>query len=177
MGKDVTVVTATVGDRLDWVVVVYRVPREPSSPRIAIWRRLRNLGVGQLGDGVVALPEDARTREHLEWIADQVTEAGGSALLLRAQALSAADEQAMASAMARARAQEYHDLAAAAHLAAGTPPESPADRSRTLKRLRRELRAIQRRDYFPPAERDAAVAAVRRLAAAEPVATTMEHHP
>ena len=41
---------ATTGaDGLTWVVLIYRVPREPSSPRIAIWRRLRSLGVAQLG--------------------------------------------------------------------------------------------------------------------------------
>src|SRR5215207_6471513 len=59
-------VVATMG-RVSWVVLVHRVPREPSTPRIAIWRKLRALGAAQLGDGVVALPEDARTREHLEW--------------------------------------------------------------------------------------------------------------
>ena len=33
-----------------WVLLSYRVPREPSTPRIAVWRRLRQLGVAQLGD-------------------------------------------------------------------------------------------------------------------------------
>jgi hypothetical protein len=86
--------------RVSWVVLVHRVPRAPSTPRIAIWRRLRALGVAQLGDGVVALPEDARTREHLEWVADRVLEAGGTALLLRAQAFARRDEQAIARGMA-----------------------------------------------------------------------------
>lgn len=50
-------------ERLQWVLLVYRLPREPSTPRISLWRKLRRLGVAQLGDGVVALPLDARTRE------------------------------------------------------------------------------------------------------------------
>ena len=62
-----------------WVLLCYRVPREPSAPRIAIWRKLKRLGVAQLGDGLVGLPADARTREQLEWVAEEVTEAGGSA--------------------------------------------------------------------------------------------------
>src|SRR5262249_54104107 len=61
------------------VLLCYRVPREPSAPRIAIWRKLKRLGVAQLGDGLVGLPADARTREQLEWVAEDVTEAGGSA--------------------------------------------------------------------------------------------------
>ena len=147
--------------RVPWVVLVYRVPREPSAPRIAIWRRMRALGVAQLGDGIVALPEDARTREHLEWLADQVLEAGGTALLMRAQTLTRTDEQHLAQSMATARAEEYESVRTAA-IAARTG--EAAERRRVLKRLRREMRAAQRRDYFPPAERDAAHAALAALA-------------
>ncbi len=149
----------TAPERLSWVSLSYRVPRTPSAPRIAIWRRLRALGVAQLGDGTVALPEDARTREHLEWVADQVIEAGGTALLLRSEAMSAADERTMASAMAAARAEEYQQLTLrATEAVAGDAP------GRALTRLRRELRRVQRRDYFPPSEREAAVAALAALA-------------
>jgi hypothetical protein len=146
---------------VSWVTLVYQVPREPSSPRIAIWRRLKALGVAQLGDGVVALPEDARTREQLEWVADQVVAAGGNALLLRAHTLSRRDERPLAQAMSDARAIEYRDLISHATVVADTP-----GRVRVLKRLRRDLRRVQRRDYFPPSERDEAVAALNRLAAA-----------
>jgi hypothetical protein len=164
MTHRVTVVTPNSTGTVDWVVLIYRVPREPSTPRIAIWRKLRSFGVAQLGDGAVALPEDARSREHLEWIADQVVEAGGTALLLRAQTLARKDERVLARAMAQARAEEYLDLATRTGeiaQAGGTPGEG----TRTLLRLRKELRSIQRRDYFPPVEREAAVAAVNDLAA------------
>ncbi len=150
-------------EALDWVTLIYRVPREPSAPRIAVWRKLKALGVAQLGDGLVALPEDARTREHLEWVADQVIEAGGTALLLRAQALAHRDERALAQSMSRARAKEYRELAArAAEVEAEAA--GPVERAGVLKRLRADLRKIKKRDYFPPAERDDAVAAVNRLA-------------
>lgn len=45
-----------------WVLLSYRLPREPSTPRITIWRKLKRLGVAQISDGLVALPADARTR-------------------------------------------------------------------------------------------------------------------
>jgi hypothetical protein len=51
---------------VEWVLLSYRLPREPSTPRIALWRKLRNLGVAKLGDGLVALPQDPRTREQFE---------------------------------------------------------------------------------------------------------------
>src|SRR3954470_6216916 len=72
-----------------WALLAYRLPREPSTPRIALWRALRRLGVGQIVDGLVALPADARTREQLEWLAEAVTQAGGEASVWLAQPGSA----------------------------------------------------------------------------------------
>ena len=46
---------------------------------------------------------------------------------------------------------------------AGTAPA--AERVATLRRARAEWRAIDRRDFFPPAERELAAAALRELAA------------
>jgi hypothetical protein len=46
--------------------------------------------------------------------------------------------------------------------AAGSANE--AERVRTIRRLRDELRRIHRRDYFPPTERDTARQAVEALA-------------
>src|SRR5918995_240816 len=75
---------------VDWVLLAYRLPREPSTPRITVWRKLRRLGVVQLVDGLVALPADARTKEQLEWIAEEVLEAGGEATVWGGQPGSAA---------------------------------------------------------------------------------------
>src|SRR6266496_4310557 len=68
-----------VDHRTRWVLLAYRLPREPSTPRITLWRQLRRLGVAQIADGVVALPLDARTREQLEWLAEDVVDNGGEA--------------------------------------------------------------------------------------------------
>src|SRR5438034_6549182 len=90
-----------------WVLLCYRIPREPSTPRITVWRKLKRLGVAQLADGLVALPADARTREQLEWIADGITGVGGDASIWLAQPASAAQERDLATRMAATRAAEY----------------------------------------------------------------------
>jgi hypothetical protein len=149
-------------DRVGWILMNYRVPRDPSTPRIAIWRQLRRLGVALLGDGLVGLPEDARTRERMEWIADQVEAAGGTATLWRARTLSRADEKAIAQQMSQARADEYQSIVDDAE---DVRQMASVEHTRQLKRLRRALREVQRRDYFPPPEREIARIAVEQLAA------------
>ena len=122
--------------------------------------------MAQVGDGLVALPEDARTREQLEWVADDIEAAHGSASLWRAELLSIRDEQRLVAQLVTARAEEYVDISRRAR-AAQTDQIDPAVTGRLLGRLRRELRRIRRRDYFPPPEAELARRAVQELA---------EHH-
>jgi hypothetical protein len=148
-----------------WVLLSYRVPREPSTPRITIWRKLKRLGVAQISDGLVALPADARTREQLEWIAEEIIDAGGSASIWLAQPSTAATEQDLTATMSAARAAEYAKITTEAQAATRLDPDA---RMPVVRRLRADLLRIQRRDYFPPAERDQAGAAIDALAAPIP---------
>jgi hypothetical protein len=152
-----------------WVLLSYRIPREPSTLRITIWRKLKRIGVAQISDGLVALPDDARTREHLDWIADEILELGGTAAIWIAQPGTAGIERDLAAAMAAARAAEYVKVTDEALAAAD---RGEAARLSVARRLRAELRRIYRRDYFPPVERDHATAAVDALA--QPVTDSEE---
>jgi Protein ChrB, N-terminal len=154
--------------RSEWVLLAYRLPREPSTPRIALWRRLRRLGAVQIVDGLVALPRDSRTQEQLEWLADEILEANGEATVWSAAAGSIAQEQALARRMASSVAGEYRAVIEAA--AAAERKDGPA-RRRALARLRRALRVIRGRDFFPPPERELAEKAVEELASLAEVAT------
>lgn len=146
----------------DWVLLAYRLPREPSTPRSTVWRKLKRLGVAQIGDGLVALPADARTREALEWIAEEVLEHDGEAMLWLGRPADAAAPAAIQERMSAAVAVEYDAVIAEATANRGS---DTATRRRVAARLRRELHRIQARDFFPPRQRDAAVRAVDDLAA------------
>lgn len=50
----------------------------PPAVRTTVCRKPQRLGVAQIGDGVVALPEDTRTRERLKWNSDRCEEANGA---------------------------------------------------------------------------------------------------
>jgi hypothetical protein len=148
--------------RISWVLLAYRLPREPSTPRSALWRRLRRLGVAQVLDGLAALPLDARNREQLEWLADEILDAGGEATIWVGELGSAGQERELAALMAEAIAVEYRALIEQAAVARG---QALGQRRRTLGRLRRELRRIRARDYFPPPEREFAQRALDEMVA------------
>jgi hypothetical protein len=154
-------ITANRGKPLRWVFLVYRLPREPSTPRISVWRKLRRLGAAQLQDGLITLPLDSRNREQMEWIADEVIEAGGEAQIWLAESATAAQERALASSMTSAIDDEYRLIIAAAREAR---QEDSTSRLRTLKRLRKELARVRARDYFGTSVRDAAKTSVDGLA-------------
>jgi hypothetical protein len=149
----------------DWVLLAYRLPRVPSTPRSAVWRKLKRLGVAWLGDGLVALPADPRTREQLEWVAEEVTDHGGEAILWLGRPLGASAISAVVGRMTAAIAAEYDAVAAEA--AAMRIADAPA-RRRAVVRLRRELHRIQGRDFFTCPRHEAARRAVEHLAAADP---------
>ena len=69
---------------MDWRVITYRLPAEPSRHRIAIWRELRRLGAVPLQQGSWALPAGEPFDAGLAQITDAITVAGGYPLMLTA---------------------------------------------------------------------------------------------
>ena len=135
-------------ERARWVLLVYRVPREPSRHRVAVWRKLRDLGALYLKDGVAALPEDAVTREQLEWLQLRVREAGGEATLWEGRPGTAAEEAELVEAFRSSREETYRDIIAQAGRLRRKAEMGGGALLEKLGKLERAFRAERRRDYF-----------------------------
>jgi hypothetical protein len=72
---------------LSWVLLVYKIPREPTSSRATIWRKLKRLGALLLHDAVWVLPATAWTREQFQWLAVEIGELEGEAHLWESRLL------------------------------------------------------------------------------------------
>jgi len=70
-----------------WVLLVYRIPREPTSSRATIWRKLKRLGALLLHDAVWVLPATPWTREQFQWLAVEIGELEGEAYLWESRVL------------------------------------------------------------------------------------------
>ncbi len=93
-----------------WLILVYHLPREPSRHRVAVWRKLKALGALYLQDGVAALPEDAVTREQLEWLQLRIQEAGGEATLWEALPNTISEGKNLVAAFRDAREEGYRTV-------------------------------------------------------------------
>jgi hypothetical protein len=152
--------------RTRWLILVYQLPREPSRHRVAVWRKLKTLGALYLQDGAVALPEDAVTREQLEWLQLRVREAGGEATLWEAQPATLAEEKALVKAFRSSREEAYANiLSEAERVRRKAEMGGGTALGEELGKLEREFRAERRRDYFRSPlrkEADSALKAARK---------------
>jgi hypothetical protein len=78
-----------------WVLLVYRIPREPTSSRATIWRKLKRLGALLLHDAVWVLPATPWTREQFQWLAVEIGELEGEAYLWESHLLLNGQEDAL----------------------------------------------------------------------------------
>jgi hypothetical protein len=154
---------STGGEKTRWLILIYHLPRDPSRYRVAVWRKLKSLGALYLQDGVAALPEDAVTREQLEWLQLRIQETGGEATLWEAVPNTVAEDQDLVAAFRGAREEGYRKVIEGAE-SIRRKAELGGDGASLLEELartEREFRAERRRDYFRSPRRTEAAEALR----------------
>jgi hypothetical protein len=158
---------AMTGEATRWLLLSYRLPREPTRLRLAVWRRLKRVGAVPLHGAIWTVPLDAKTREDFEWLAEEIEEAGGTTLLWVAESLSGQQDQSIAARLRREAENRYAGLAASARTLAhreSADTEELRAALRALGRLERALRLEHRRDYFRAPGRQAAQEAIAEAA-------------
>jgi hypothetical protein len=64
-----------------WLLLAYKVPRDPTASRVYVWRKLKKLGAVALQDAVWVLPNTPQTLEQFRWLAAEIMEMDGKASL------------------------------------------------------------------------------------------------
>jgi Protein ChrB, N-terminal len=75
-----------------WLLIAYKIPPEPTSKRVALWRKLKGMGAVYLQNSVCLLP---RTDDHirqLKIIENDIGAVHGEVVILETVALDAAQE-------------------------------------------------------------------------------------
>jgi hypothetical protein len=160
-------VDAALGDagKTRWLILIYHLPRDPSRHRVAVWRKLKVLGAIYLQDGAAVLPEDAVTREQLEWLQLRIREAGGEATLWEALPNTVAEDRFLIEEFRASHEAAYKKLIEASDrlrrkVALGSDKVLLLEE---LGKLEREFRAERRRDYFRSPLRNEAAMVLREV--------------
>jgi DNA-binding transcriptional regulator PaaX len=137
--------------QISWALLVFTLPREPSAPRVAVWRKLKKLGAALLHDAVWVLPAQPALLEHFRWLAAEISESSGEALMWVAeQGLPGQDDALIEQFRAQAEV-EYQAILAALD---AEKPAARDDAHAERAVLARRYQQIHARDYFhaPAAE-------------------------
>ncbi len=75
-----------------WLLLAYRIPREPTRLRATVWRRIKALGAIYLHNSVAALPDSPSHERALRALRREIVELGGTAQLMRSELLAGSSD-------------------------------------------------------------------------------------
>lgn len=97
-------------DGVTWLVLIYKVPSEPSRLRATVWRRIKGIGAVYLQSGCAALPASGPAERAMRSLRGEIRGLGGEAQLLRSEVLAGHTE--VVAAYNGARDEEYTEIMA-----------------------------------------------------------------
>src|SRR5215831_18985378 len=97
-------------DTIRWLLLTYKVPAEPASKRVALWRRVRGMGAVYLQNGVCLLPKTDDHARRLKMMENDIAEMGGEAVLLDTVALDRAQEDKVVTRFKADRDDAYREF-------------------------------------------------------------------
>ncbi len=156
---------------LKWLLLIHQLPAKPAYVRVKIWRRLQALGAVTVKNAVYALPANTETREDLTWLAKEIVESEGEAIVCEATFIEGLSDGDLRALFDGARDEDYSRIAGEAReLGARLPTDATDDMLAEIAgqttKLRKQLDAVVAIDFFGAEARATAEGLVSGLEAA-----------
>jgi hypothetical protein len=153
------------GAPLSWRVLIYRVPTEPASKRVAVWRDLKRLGALYLQQCACIFPDIPGVTEDVNQVAAKIPALGGETFLLDVPKLQPDDEARIIEAFRAQRASEYAEIIEECetkfvkeiefeHFRQNYTFEEAEEIEQDLEKIRRWFERVRERDWFKADRRD-----------------------
>jgi hypothetical protein len=143
---------------MEWIVLLFRVPAEPSRHRVAVWRELRHTGAVSIGQSAWLTPAAPAFADGIARAITIIQAAGGEAIVLDAGGHQPTDSQQLAAIYTAAREAEWVEFLAECgkYLAEIDKEIAKAkltlaeldEEEQSLERLRRWYRELRLRDVL-----------------------------
>ena len=136
-----------------WLLLIHQLPAKPAYARVKVWRRLQGLGAVTVKGAVYALPAHPEAREDFAWLAKEIVESGGEAMVCEATLVEGVSDAELQALFDAARDEDYGRIAVEARELAARmdgPASDPAMAEVTSQatRLRKQLDAVVAIDFF-----------------------------
>ena len=135
-----------------WLLLLYSLPTNRNTERVAVWRRLKKMGAVQIKTSTYLLPDEPAQYEQFQWLAKQIRDYGGDSTLVRAQEIEGLTKDNVISLFNAARDKEYSQLRRS--LQSFIPRRKKLDTELAaveLERLIRQFRELRQVDFFDSA--------------------------
>src|SRR5436190_11402389 len=138
---------------LKWLLLIHQLPAKPAYLRVKIWRRLQALGAVTVKNAVYALPANAETREDFAWLAKEIVESEGEAIVCEANFIEGLSDGELRILFDSARDEDYGRIAGearelSARLTGDASDAVQAQSAHQTARLRRQLDGLGARDFY-----------------------------
>jgi len=138
------VITAT-----SWILLLFSLPTNRNTERVAVWRRLKKMGAVQIKTSTYLLPDEPAQYEQFQWLAQQIRDYGGDSTLVRAQEIEGLTKEKVIAMFNDARAKDYAELRKSLQGFIGRRKKMGAQEAAAeLERLTRQFREIREVDFF-----------------------------
>lgn len=97
-------------DKIAWLLLTYKVPADPATKRVALWRRLKSIGAVYLQNGVCLLPKTDEHVRRLKMLENDIAEMGGEAVILETVALDQMQEEKVIARFKADRDEQYREF-------------------------------------------------------------------
>lgn len=135
---------------MSWLVFSYSLPAQSrSSPRVTVWRRLKQIGAVPVAGGAQVLPARDGCEEAFQWLAQEIRQARGEAVTMRVERFTGLTDAQLIELFQAARAADYGELETdLKHLERALKSKDRFRLPEGLERLRRKHAAIAQIDHF-----------------------------
>ncbi|MFZ5595474.1 MAG: Chromate resistance protein ChrB [Bacillota bacterium] len=140
----------------EWLILIYKIPSEPTRYRASIWRKIKAMGAVYLQSSVCILPLNHKTEKNFRLLRREIERYGGEAHLVKGSFVL--QEQPVIDMFNRARNDEYEEVIdrcqdffkeidkeiARQHFTFGELEENEED----FEKLKKWFEKIRERDFF-----------------------------
>jgi hypothetical protein len=135
-----------------WLLLLFSLPTNRNSERVAVWRRLKKMGAVQIKTSTYLLPDAPAQYEQFQWLAQQIRDYGGDSTLVRAQEIEGLSKEKVIAIFNDARAKDYGELRKSLQSFIARRKKIDAEEAVSeFERLMRQFREVRAVDFFDSA--------------------------